>query len=74
MDTAQLLAVCFSAILGACGVATIFVSGWVKASHITEIWDEIADLKQQVNKVTILETKIEMIGRDISEIKEMLRK
>lgn len=74
MNNLQLLAVCFSSILGACGVATIFVSGWVKASHITELKGEVDKLWEKVIKVTVLESKIESIEKGISEIKEMLRK
>lgn len=74
MDNVQIFAVCLSCILGACGVATIFVSGWVKASHISELKGEIDKLWERVIKVTVLETKIESIEKGISEIKEMLRK
>jgi len=55
-----------------CGVATIFVTGWVKASNIDEIKKDIEQLWGEVTKVTVLETKIESIEKGITEIKEML--
>ena len=74
MNNIQLLIVCVSLIIGITGVASIFVNGWVKASHISEVKEEIKELWKQVTKVNVLESRIESIGKDISEIKEMLRK
>jgi len=74
VNNIQLLIVCVSLIIGITGVASIFVNGWVKASHISEVKEEIKELWKQVTKVNVLESRIESIGKDISEIKEMLRK
>ena len=60
-------------ILGACGVATIFVQGWVKATHIAEIRSEVDKLWAHVSKVDVLETKIEAIEKGIDDIKTILR-
>lgn len=74
MNTLQVLTVCISCILGACGVATIFVNGWVKASNIADMQEDIDKLWEKVTKVSVLESRIESIEKGISEIKEMLRK
>lgn len=69
----QLLSVCVSLILGACGVATIFVSGWVKATHLSELKREVDQLWKEISKLNVLETKIEAIEKGIEEIKELIR-
>lgn len=69
----QLLEICISLILGACGVATIFVNGWVKASHVAELKKEVDMLWKEIGKLNILETKIEAIEKGIEEIKELIR-
>lgn len=74
MSTLQLLSVCFSSILGACGVASIFVSGWVKATHISELKGEVDKLWEQVSKINVLETKINNIEDGIRRIEKMLDK
>lgn len=74
MNNLQLLVVCCSAIMGVCGVASIFVSGWVKATHIAELKIEIDKLWEQVSKINILETKINNIEDGIRRIENALAK
>jgi hypothetical protein len=73
MNTVQLLILCSSAILGVCGVASIFVSGWVKATHIAELKGEIDQLWKEISKVNVLESKIESIEEGIKEIKQLVQ-
>lgn len=74
MTNIQLLIICLSAILGVSSVATIFISGWVKAANLNDLKLEIKELWSHINKVSILETKLEAIDKNISEIKEILNK
>jgi hypothetical protein len=74
VNTLHLLTICVSLVIGVTAIASIFVNGWVKASHISELKVEIKELWNMVTKVNVLESRIESIGKDISEIKEMLRK
>jgi hypothetical protein len=74
MSNLQLLITCFSAILGACGVASIFMSGWVKATQITELKHEIDKLWEKVTKIGILESKIDSIEKGIERIEQKLDK
>jgi peptidoglycan hydrolase CwlO-like protein len=66
--------------VGAGAVATVFVGGWVKASHIDEIKSECKDLRGEVNKlwekvskIAVLDSKLDSLEKGIIEIKEMIR-
>jgi hypothetical protein len=74
MTNLQLLITCFSGILGACGVMTIFAQAWVKATRIDKIEAEIDKLWEKLVTVSVLETKIKAIEDGIRDIKEMLNK
>jgi hypothetical protein len=74
VNNLQLLIICFSAIAGASSIATILMSGWVKAIHISELKAEIKELWAHISKVSILETKLEAIDKNIAEIKDLLNK
>lgn len=84
MNYLSLLTICLSVILGVTGVATIFVSGWVKSSHLSdlrgytekqtkELRDDINKLWEKVSKVEVLSSKLEAVEKGIDEIKEMIR-
>lgn len=84
MPFLTLITVCVSIIVGILGVASIFVNGWVKASHITELRAEtekkMADFKNDINQlwekiseVKVLAAKMEAVEKGITEIKELLR-
>lgn len=73
MSNLQLLIICLSAIAGVSSIATILMNGWVKSIHIQELKNEIKELWSHINKVTVLETKLEAIDKNIGEIKEILR-
>jgi len=74
MTNIQLLIICLSAILGVSSVATIFINGWVKMANLNDLKQEIKELWSHINKVSILETKLEAIDKNITEIKEILNK
>lgn len=74
MNYWQLLTVCVSLIIGCCGVASVFVNGWVKYTHITELKGDIDKLWARINKVEVVETKIEAIENVLDEIKQILYK
>lgn len=74
MNNLQLLIICLSAIAGVSSVATIFINGWVKASNLNEVKAEVKQLWAHISKVSILETKLEAIDKNITEIKEILNK
>jgi outer membrane murein-binding lipoprotein Lpp len=72
MTNTQLLTVCVSLVLGVCGVATIFVSGWVKASQISKLQSEIDKLWERVSEIAVLKSKLETIADDVKDIKKKL--
>ncbi len=83
-DYFGLLTICVSTIIGVCGVASIFVAGWVKASRLselrtdmekknTELVKDISVLWEKVTQVEILGSKLATIEKSVDEIKEMLR-
>ncbi len=69
----NLLTICVSLILGIGSVATIFVNGWVKASHLGELKLEVDKLWEKVTRIEVLSIKLEAIEKNINEIKEMIR-
>lgn len=84
MSYSALLTICVSLILGICGVATIFVTGWIKASQITcveaKVDKEVASLRNEINqlwekisKVEVLLNRMETVEKGIDEIKDLLR-
>lgn len=74
MTNLQLLITCFSAILGACGVMTIFAQAWVKATRMDKAEAEIDKIWEKLVTVSVLETKIKSIEDGIQDIKKLLNK
>ena len=83
MNYGNLLTICVSVIMGLLGVATIFVSGWIKASNLAELkkyaQDEIECLRKDINqlwekvsKVEVLSSKIETVEKGIDRIEKLL--
>ena len=72
MNNVQLLTICISTIIGISAVATIFVSGWVKASNLSKLQIEIDKLWERVSEIAVLRSKLETIGDDVKEIKKKL--
>jgi len=79
----NLLTICVSVIMGLLGVATIFVSGWIKTSNLAELkkyaQDEIECLRKDINqlwekvsKVEVLSSKIETVEKGIDRIEKLL--
>lgn len=73
MSYLSLLTVCFSLILGVCGVASIFVAGWVKSSKITDLETSVksqtAALSLSVDKqVTELRADVNKLWENISKV------
>jgi uncharacterized protein Yka (UPF0111/DUF47 family) len=69
--------------MGLLGVATIFVSGWIKSSNLAELkkyaQDEIECLRKDINqlwdkvsKVEVLSSKIETVEKGIDRIEKLL--
>ena len=83
MSYGNLLTICVSVIMGLLGVATIFVSGWIKTSNLAELkkyaQDEIECLRKDINqlwekvsKVEVLSSKIETVEKGIDRIEKLL--
>lgn len=80
----ELLTVCVSLIIGTGAIATIFVSGWVKSSQLSDIRastkeqinslrDDINQLWEKISKVEVLSSKLDTMEKGIDEIKELIR-
>lgn len=85
MNYLSLLTICVSLILGACGVASIFVAGWVKSSHLAELrattenqikdirsYADIQhkDLRTDINKLWEKVSKVEVLSSKLDAMEK----
>lgn len=85
MPFVSLLTICLSVIISLSAIAAIFVNGWVKASHITELKDqtnkEIALLtkyaeeqfkchREELNKLWEKISSIDVVASKLEDVKE----
>jgi hypothetical protein len=84
MPFLNLLAICISLVVGAAGIASIFVNGWVKATHISELKTDteraikvLADYaekqfvcqREDINKLWEKISQIDVLSSKIEDVK-----
>jgi len=73
MGILEITAMGASFVLGVCGVATIFMNGFVKASRITSLEEQIKELWNTVRGMVVIQTKLEYVEKSVDEIKNLLK-
>lgn len=73
LSPGSVISICITCNLGLVTVASVIMSGWVKASRVGKLEEDVSKLMEKMSQLAAFNERLNAVEKGIEEIKAMIR-